>query len=70
MRLFLEDAGDQMLQMGRSRYMFRKSKTALLYFFIGVFHVLGLKGWPPIDQGVDDHAKTPDVDLITVSFRL
>lgn len=70
MRFFLQDTGDQMLQMSRCRYMFRKGKCALLYFFIRVFHVLGLKGRPPIDQGVDDHTETPDIDLITVSFRL
>ena len=70
MRIFLEDAGDQVFQLGRCVYVLGKAEGALFYLLVGVFDIFGLEGRSTVGQGVYDHSETPDIYLVAVTFWL
>lgn len=59
-----------MLQVLGDTGAVRESKGSCLDFFVCFLDILGLKGRPPVGQGVADDPKTPDIHLAAVSPRL
>lgn len=70
MRIFLEDAGDQVFQLGWGVHVLGKAEGALFDFLVSIFDIFGLEGRSTVGQGVYNHSKAPDIDLVTVTLWL
>ena len=69
-RLFLQDAGDERLQVRGGVHGFWEGKGALLDFLVGVLDIFGLERRASVDQSVNDDSDAPHIDFVAVPLRL
>ena len=70
MRVLLQNAGDESLEVAGGVHSFREGEGALLDLLIGILHILGLKGWSAVDQSVNNDSNAPYIHLVTMSLGL
>ena len=68
MRIFLQDARDQVSELMRSVHMVWKRKSTFFYLFISILDIFGFKWRSTIYQGKANDSETPYIYLVTMSF--